>query len=810
MFVRVETGYRAEFVDPEARRIQQKIAEIHPQLAEKIRWVRRLKCYWFELDAPRDKVIQTIQQVFRTPVTHWLFTGDLLPSAAGSLGTLQDLMQASPSRPGVFHGIEKRKRINVHSEDAKVLRDVFKTVLGNTVSSRSSTTSPSAAITGELLLIEGSKLTQSDLEWVAKHWFAEEKTESWSLISEDELKKNARFQSEQVAKYLTSAPVEARSRLLQFRQMGQSSGQILGWPRIEELFRITVPIYEKHSPPLREEEWFLHPTIRFASDLLLNNTGAETEFHLALQQLETFAEGFPARLQTLLGVLPNTKRIWFGESNVHHPIRVRDEFENTIKLVSETTATPIVQMKLYEDMHEHEPAYFWSSSLGISNQLKEETPTQNSELIWIGDDQQPAFQDLIFVQNLKASLQYAQDAMALSFVLSCSGLTLLEVLKRAAPLSYGFNLVIDDKMNWFQKALETPMSLSQIWGVREDQKGWLFEELKLRGIPFFHLGSTNLSGDVQVFEKGSIKLKMTIKDFFKTAVVVPEEALLDEPLFAVNNLSERRIQSVKFKNRYSVEELILKPEVYHASIASPVVLRPDPNLWTGVMVLSDLCGEEFSVEYMEYLLRKCTALGGQIQSMQISMLNGLKSWYKIIQEVKSEFGIQLSQLEILVRPQNGAHWLALQLIARMNDIRNIRSEDFKQAHDRIYWLPGGFDHPATRWLAGMEGRYQNSLRSAIAIEPADLSLEGDPKQGVINTLIFALVKRKLGAELRLQHYFPGGFFVSIGENERYSVEEEWQSMGIEFEWVGKVTSTPHLVVRDEDEKVNTISIEDLV
>jgi len=802
MFVRVETGYKAEFVDPEALRIQQKISEIHPQLAEKVRWVRRLKCYWLELNAPRDKVIQTIQQVFKTPVTHWLFTGDLLPSAAGSLGTLQDLMQTSPSRPGVFHGIEKRKRINVHDAEAHVLHDVFKTVL------RSHGTEQ-AAITGELLLIEGAKLSQSDLEWIAKHWFAQEKTESWSLISEEELKRNARFQTEQVAKYLTSAPMEARSRLLQFRQMGQPSDSAINWSHVEELFRATVQIYEKHQPQ-QEEEWVLLPEIRFGSDLLLTDTCLETEFHLTLQQLETFSEGYPSRLQTLLGVLPNTKRIWFGENNGHHPIRVRDEFENTIKAVSETTATPIVQMKLYEDSHENEPAYFWSSSLGIAPQMKVESPSEPVDLIWVGYEQQPAFQDLSFVQNLKATLQYVQDAKALSFALPCSGKTLLEVLKSAKSLAYGFSLVIDGRASWFQKAIENPMSLSQIWGVREDQKGWLFEELKLRGIPFFHLGSSNLNGDVLVIEKEIVKLKLTIPEFFKTQIVTPEEVLLDEPIFVSSDASERRIQPVKFKNRYSVEELILKPEIYHASIASPVVLRPDPNLWTGVMVLSDLCGQEFSVEYMEYLLRKCTALGGQIQSMQFSMLNGLKSWYKIIQEVRSEFGIQLSQLEMLARPQNGAHWLALQLVARMNDIRNLRTEDFKQTHDRIYWLPGGFDHPATRWLAGMEGRYQNSLHSAIAIEPSDLLDDSGGKQGVINTLTFALVKRKLGAELRLQHYFPGGFFVSIGENERYSVEEEWQSMGIECEWVGKVTSTPHLVIRDEDEKVHTISIEDLV
>jgi hypothetical protein len=85
---------------------------------------------------------------------------------------------------------------------------------------------------------------QSDLEWIAKHWFAQDKSESWSLISEEELKKNARFQSDQVAKYLVTAPLESKSRLLQFRQMGQSSEKDLSWVRIEELFRASLPIYE--------------------------------------------------------------------------------------------------------------------------------------------------------------------------------------------------------------------------------------------------------------------------------------------------------------------------------------------------------------------------------------------------------------------------------------------------------------------------------------------------------------------------------------------------------------------------------------
>jgi hypothetical protein len=803
MFVRVETGYKAEFVDPEARRIHEKIKEIHPQLAERIRWIRRLNCCWLELDNQRDRVIQAIQQVFKLPVTHWLFTGDLLPSGAGSTGTLQDLMQAAPFRPGVFHGIEKRKRVSFHDEEANVIKDAVQTVLGDVHSVK-------AAITGELLLIEGAKLTQSDLEWISRNWFAGDKSESWSLISEDELKKNARFQGEQVAKYLGNTPARARSRLLQFREMEHPTQEGIDFVRVQELFRRTIPVYERHYTQI-EEEWTLNPEVRFASDALLHNTRMEVEFNLALQQLEEMAEGFEPKLQTVLGVLPSSRRVWTGDSQGNHPIRVKEEFENSLQDVSETTATPIVQMKLYEDHVDNDPCYFWSTTLGIS--MSKSGPQEGNEkadFIWIGDRESPAYQDLVFVEMLKSALQYARDAKAISYVLPCAGLTLLEVLKRASPLSYGFDLQLDGCEKWFKAALEKPMTLSQIWGVRAEQKAWLLNELSLRGIPFFELGNSNLSGDVRILHEKQVKLQMNIHDFFRTEPIGIEELLLDEPIFVPATKNEKRVQPLRLKNRFGVEELLLKPESIHTSIASPVVLRPDPNFWTGLMVLSDLCGEEFNMVHMEYLLRKCTALGGQIRSMQISMLNGLKSWHQVIKEVESDFGIQLTQFEIKARPENAAHWLALQLVARMNDIRNIRSEDFKQAGDRIYWLPGGFDQPATRWLAGMEGRYQNSLHSAIAIEPSDYSEGKQGMSGVINTLTFALVKRKLGAELRLQHYFPGGFFVSVGENERYAVEEEWAIMGIESEWVGKVTSTPHLVIRDEEDRVYTIPIEDLV
>jgi hypothetical protein len=125
-------------------------------------------------------------------------------------------------------------------------------------------------------------------------------------------------------------------------------------------------------------------------------------------------------------------------------------------------------------------------------------------------------------------------------------------------------------------------------------------------------------------------------------------------------------------------------------------------------------------------------------------------------------------------------------------------------NDRIYWLPGDFEQAGTRWLAGFEGRYQTGLHSAIAIESSEV---GD--EPAVSALTSALLKRRLGADVRLQHHFPGGFFVSVSENERFAVEEEWRVVGVEYEFVGRITASPYLVIRDDEDRVKTIAIEDL-
>ena len=800
MFVRVETGFKAGFSDPAASLLQKKIHEIHPACAEKIRWSRRLGVVWMDFDVSRDKMVQAIQNAFKNQVTGWVFTGDLLPSAAGSSGTLYDLMQDSPFRPGIFHGIEKRKRLHTHDEEALVILDIIQTLLGRK--------NPlDRVVTGELLMLEGARLSQSDLEWVARNWFSQDRDESWSLLSEEELKHNARFQSEQVAKYLVNSQSAPRSRLLQFRSLSRLDSADLDFKLIEESFR--APLAHATTPlqVVQSEDWAFYSDIRFSSWQLASKTRSETIFSLAKHQLEHFGRGGSSRLQTILAVLPEKSMFWRNEGLRSHPVRIRDDFERSLGRVAETTDTSITLMKLFEETQESEPSYFWSTTVSVERDRGETysgDPGQIVDLFYVGFSDHHSMKDLTFVEKLKSMLIYAQKGRSVAFSIPTAGSTLLECLKSSLKeLQYGFDIVTDGIEEFVKKYLENPLPLGLLWGVNLDQSAWLISELQSRNIPFLQIGTTSLTSEARMIHGGETKFTVPTRDFFKGAsdMQTNPRTLLPEPLF----IAEKRIQPAKFKNRYSVEDLVLKPEPYHVSIAAPVVLRPSLAHWSGLMVLGDLCGQEFNAKYLDYLLRKCTAMGGQIHSIQVSFVNGLKMWWDVLEKFQREYGIETRCIETRAIPVIQAHWLGLQVLSKVADIRAARTEDFKYVNDRIYWLPGDFEHAATRWLSGLEGRNQNGLNSSVAIEPAESS--GDE---VVDTLVYALLKRKLGAEVRIQHHFSGGFFVSVSENERFSVEEEWRSLGVDFEFVGRVTASPYLVLRNEADQTRTISIEDIV
>ncbi len=800
MFVRVESGFKAGFSDPEASRIHQKITELHSGIGEKVRWIRKLNVAWMEFDAPRDKVVQAIQHCFKNPVTDWVFTGDLLPSAAGSSGTLFDLMQDSPFRPGVFHGIEKRKRLNAHDEEALVICDAMQTVLGRK-------NPGDRVVTGELMLVEGAKLTQSDLEWIARNWFAQERLESWSLLSEEELKRNARFQSEQVGKYLMNPQQASRSRLLQFRATTRGNEERPGWVGIEDI--LMQPSTDSGRAPvlIQGEEWSFRPDIRFSTSKLNDDPLTLTEYQLCRQQLEHHCRRGSMRFQSILGILPEPTRLWRSDLGMESPLRIRTDFETAVERTAIATDTPMALMKVLEDVNETAPSYFWTGSVSVLDSRLESRGSVETEsildLVYVGHADQIEIRNLVFFGNLKAAYQHAILGESLAFSVDTASRTLLDCLKSVPPQAqYGFDLVVDGVSEWLRKHLSAPLSLGFLWGVIPEKRDWLFGELRTRGIPFIHFGTTTLTGDIRVLEAGECRAKVNIREFFsKNKGVKPlVEELYAEPIYSVDHLSAPR----HFRNRFSTEELVLKPEMRPTGV-SPVVIRPELSSWSGIVALSDLVGLEFNDARLDYLLRKSTAAGGQIQSIQASYLNGIKSWSSILGKLQKHFGILVLETEAIRNESIHAHWLALQIISRISDVRTARTEEFKFVNDRIYWLPGDFEQAGTRWLAGFEGRYQTGLHSAIAIESSET---GD--EPAVKALTSALLKRRLGADVRLQHHFPGGFFVSVSENERFAVEEEWRVVGVEYEFVGRITASPYLVIRDDEDRVKTIAIEDLV
>ncbi|MCC7442732.1 MAG: phosphoribosylformylglycinamidine synthase [Bdellovibrionales bacterium] len=182
---------RPEHVDPGAGAMLRRIELAQPELRRRIRWARLIDVFWLELDNPREEVIHALTEIFHDPVLKWLFTGDLIPSAADKHGGMQDLMAASPSLPGTFWALERRFRPGVTDNVARTLSEALGIVLG-----------PRAggirAASGSLLLMEGPQLSEDALAGLARDVFCNELIESWTMLSGEELRRNSRFHPEQV------------------------------------------------------------------------------------------------------------------------------------------------------------------------------------------------------------------------------------------------------------------------------------------------------------------------------------------------------------------------------------------------------------------------------------------------------------------------------------------------------------------------------------------------------------------------------------------------------------------------------------
>ncbi len=191
MFARIEVGLQPEFLDSAAQGLLRRIELANPELRKKIRWARLLDVYWMDMPAPREELIPAITEICWDRVLQWVFTGNLIPSAAGKSGGLQDLMQQAPFRPGKFWGIERRFRPGVTDNVGRTLLEAFEIVLGKKL--------PQARTSsGALLIVEGPELNEDSLALIAREVFCNELIETWTLVPEDSLKKNDRFHQERI------------------------------------------------------------------------------------------------------------------------------------------------------------------------------------------------------------------------------------------------------------------------------------------------------------------------------------------------------------------------------------------------------------------------------------------------------------------------------------------------------------------------------------------------------------------------------------------------------------------------------------
>lgn len=186
MFVRMEVAIRPDYPDPPAQALLKRIQVEDGELRKEIRWARLIDVYWLEIPRSREEIIPACQEIFQDRVTQWLFTGNLIPSASGEQGGIEDLMRASPIRPGNFWGVERRLRSSVSDSKAGAVMDSLRLVLGSDLQGV-------RASTGQLLLLEGGALVEADLSQLARTIWCNPQAETWSFLSEEELKGNDRF-----------------------------------------------------------------------------------------------------------------------------------------------------------------------------------------------------------------------------------------------------------------------------------------------------------------------------------------------------------------------------------------------------------------------------------------------------------------------------------------------------------------------------------------------------------------------------------------------------------------------------------------
>jgi phosphoribosylformylglycinamidine synthase II len=249
VFARIEVAMQPDFTDPHANNALERLGLVNPALRRKVRWARSVDVFWLDIPLAREELIGAISEIYWDKVLQWVFTGNLIPSAAGKHGGIQDLMEAAPHRPGKFYALERRFRPGVTDNVARTSLEAFEIVAGKKL--------PDArAASGGLLVLEGPELTDEDLATIAREILCNELIETWTVYNESELSKSDRFHQERVKRDLPK--VNMRTSLeVQLHPISTQSDAALDSLSKSNLWALTLEemlAIKEHFGSYREKE----------------------------------------------------------------------------------------------------------------------------------------------------------------------------------------------------------------------------------------------------------------------------------------------------------------------------------------------------------------------------------------------------------------------------------------------------------------------------------------------------------------------------------------------------------------------------
>ncbi len=329
VLARIEVGLRPDFEDSVSKRLLRRIELFDFNLRKKIRWARLLEVYWLDIAVPREELIPAITEICWDKVLQWVFTGNLMPSAAGKSGGLQDLMQESPFRPGKFWGIERRFRAGVTDNVGRALIEAFEIVLGRSLSQ-------ARASSGGLWLVEGPDLNEDGLAIIAREIFCNELVETWTLVPEELLKKNDRFHQERIKYDLPKIPRQGSEsiEIFELKNLEASALEDLSQKKYWGLSFIEMKAIQEYFSEPSEQE------IR-KSKGLLEPTDVEMEIFS-----QTWSEHYQHKIF-------NSKIHYQEKDSDLIPRQIENLFQSTIR----ATAIEVGRSWLLSDSHENSGIY---------------------------------------------------------------------------------------------------------------------------------------------------------------------------------------------------------------------------------------------------------------------------------------------------------------------------------------------------------------------------------------------------------------------------------------------------------------------